>query len=257
MKLPPSPETRDSSEISLERLNALRAADGEAARLVVKALGSNDADIRAAGAMKVLELQLYDVAVLDALAAAVRDPEAKVRFAAGFALGQFGAAGVAPLGAATADENVLVRLNAVQALNPFLTSSSEAVTLVEERLKQDKDPSVRTQAALALLRANHSHEAALTLLVDSLPGASSQLRDHIVQVLRVADRPLVVARLAFAARHHDKLMRREAVTTLVEIDPEAKETKNVVDSLLDDEDEDVRRAAIVAARQRHIRAEPS
>ncbi len=239
----------------LEGLSRVAATDGDAVTIIGSALSSDRAEVRAAAAMKIAELHLYDAELARALGSTLRDDDATARFAAGYALRQFGKAAVEPLAGAAKDEKVLVRLNAVQALNPLQESSPDAARAIEERLSQDTDASVRIQSALALLRLRSEHPEALRLLVRTLPDASGELREKIVSSLRKAERARVLEILAVAVGSAEAEDRRGAVLAFTELDPESEIAATAIRNAIKDSDERVQVAAQIAAKKFDIDVE--
>ena len=230
------------------------------------ALNSSDSNERAKAAMEVAASGHADLSLIPPLSAGLRDKDSKMRFAAAYALSRIGDSGVLPLEQASDDTDVLVRLNAVQALEAAALINPQVVGFLEKKLQDDPDSTVQIQAAIILLKLNRRNDRAIEKLVFELPNVGSGLQSRILETLRLGEREIVLQKMRVAIEkasgpQTDTIGQLVLFRTLVDLHPDADLTRDLLGKFLHDSDPELRRAAEGAAarldaRQRGANANP-
>lgn len=167
----PAPEVRPRA---LWALGVLGPEAGQAVGPVGAFLKDGDAKVRALAAWVLGEMGPAAAAAAPLLARALRDPDPQVRARAAEALHDIGQEMVSHLLPVAKDDDLAVRLNAVQALVTFHESKAALAALVGAL----RDPAVQVRAAVAgaLARLGPEGKAALPALLECLKGGSRELQ---------------------------------------------------------------------------------
>ncbi len=229
---------------------APKAADPAVVRVLTDALQRGSSQVRAVAALRLAELGFVDKIFLDDLRKLLRDPDPKVRFAAGFALKNFGLAAVPAIVDACGDKDPLVRLNALQLLESVDHSDPLVRDLVEQMFNNENDETVFFQVALAMLRVHPESERSVQTVVRELPYATLEIRGRIFEALKGASKDVVRAELTRASEDSDAALRYEALQAMISVfaadSPEVRET---IRNHLKDGDVRVKRGAVLAEKR--------
>ncbi len=220
---------------------------------MLRATKDPDVRVRARAAESLGQVPLTRaVAVVPVLRGLLKDPRPEVREAAVGALGPFtlsraGAAAVAGLRQALADPEPLIRLAAAQRLlNEFPTPAWAALPELR-KLLDDQFPLVRLAAAQALWQIDLD-PAALPVLHASLAASNAQVRAAAVQMVGELDLDALsfVPLLAKLVAGKDELMRRAALSTVADLGSVAGDALPALRPLLKNKDAATRLLAVRA-----------
>ena len=177
--------------VGINRAYALAAMGEAAIDPLAQAVAGQDDHARRNAAYA---LASVGAPAVDRLLDLSRDDQAETRAAACFALGEVVADDdriLEALGAETADNNVQVRINAVEALGHRGTEAAGWVGALIDRLAddQDEDVEVRFNAALSLARIGPAAQEATATLVQCLHDANRYVRGYSVEALHRINTP--------------------------------------------------------------------
>lgn len=150
-----------------EAASALIAIGPAALPLVLRAMKSDSARVRAAAARAASEISHDDDHVFSALSDALNDPDARVRATAAVALGRCGGKAVPVLAAASGEKDACAAVAIAEALNGLHAGSATAVAALERLLDE---PQARLAAVRGLQQYGVEARHAIPALIQTSPG---------------------------------------------------------------------------------------
>ncbi|MFH1923257.1 MAG: HEAT repeat domain-containing protein [Planctomycetota bacterium] len=235
-------------QIRMGAVRALRKKGAVAIPTLKRAAqDQEDPEVRSALVAALGEMGVEAKEAMPTLEKALADDDWHVAAAAATALGKMGADAIPALNEALGDENPEVQAAAVTALGRMGPDANEAVLPVLKETLQDaeRDPKVRSAAAVALVRAG----------AEAIPDLQAALEDENVSIQSAAAGalgqigPEAVPALQEVLRGENMYAKFSAASVLGNMKAEAKEAIPALEEALKDENPGVRSAAAEALKK--------
>lgn len=204
-------QTRDA--LLSSQLDSLEL-DDDTHGIIMKNLRFGSPELKAKAAMKLPDLGDFQAETLSALGDLLADADPRVRFAAGFALGKSGALGVPTILRVAQQKDAKVRLSALQALAACPIDIPIVRNAIEDIFAKETDPRVQFQVALLMLEIHPDSAKAQQILIEELPFAHTELREHIVGKLQFSDRESLLKQLKETNVSQNSSLQKEAAALL-------------------------------------------
>ena len=213
-----SVEAKVRKEVKTEKRTSFPST-ASSTQALIRELHDQSSEVRAKAAMKISEADAANPEVLRAIAEALKDSDARVRFAAGFALQKFGLSALPAITQASTEEDPRVRVIALQALSNLDPQFPEVRRLIENIFAKEEDPVVQFQASFAMLKIHPDTSEAIDCLIEELPFAHGELKQHILDTLKGSHLELLRGKLLLAAKSENHLLQEEASRLLLQLPP--------------------------------------
>ncbi len=250
---------------------------------LIDALKDKDAELREKAALLLGRIGPRAVAAVPALQGALGNKNETIRVAAAVAMGRIGPAAKAAIPALSdglKDATITAQIKAARAVLGIDLRHSDALAVLAAVLQdkmgargdrieavmvlaeigtddkataaalagvlKDPEETIRSAAALALLRVDRRHQAARTVL----KSASSNFASEAIRRLPAATVPI----LSDCLKDNDRDLRLRAVKFLSGFDREDRAASNALTEAMKDEDQAVRREAIWTLVDRGVRS---